>query len=562
MRKIQLLWIFILCYSFSKADFNASLSSNSQYYLKSLGEDDLFRKDFASNNFLDVNYRYSNFNIGTTVESYLPISILSFSNNLEGTNVTNYFLNYSSENLSVELGNFYSQIGNGLIFRTYRDRDLGVDNPLVGASIRYKLSEKLDISGFYGLQRTYFRLVNADITGGEMAFNQSFNDASLKVTGGLVARREPRIDINKPEDELTLAYSGGLDFTYGGFALNAEYAFKGADYNAKNINNRTGKALQLNLSYAQKGFGINAQFRALNNFDFISNRYENGDGTQQPEEPAIGYRLNFLPSFAKIHGYGIYNIYIYQANPNDDIGLALSNFYKVPKKSLLGGKYGMKVGVDYSVFFNQGKAKSVFEENKSTATLTSPDVLYSEFLSFEDKRFQEITLSLEKKFSRDLKLKAQYTYQEFNYFLINEEIKIEGPDNPTTKSNIFVLDGLYKFDRVNSLKFELGYMTSVDGIELEPNPAKKIEDLESQDNWISALLEYTTSWGLSVYVSDLYNFDVGKEHFFTVGSAFAFGQNTVNLYYGKTREGFICVGGVCRLVPETEALNLVLNLKL
>ena len=51
-----------------------------------------------------------------------------------------------------------------------------------------------------------------------------------------------------------------------------------------------------------------------------------------------------------------------------------------------------------------------------------------------------------------------------------------------------------------------------------------------------------------------------KIHYYNIGSGYAFGANRFALNYGRQRGGLICVGGVCRFVPESSGFtaNLIL----
>ena len=66
-----------------------------------------------------------------------------------------------------------------------------------------------------------------------------------------------------------------------------------------------------------------------------------------------------------------------------------------------------------------------------------------------------------------------------------------------------------------------------------------------------------------MYVTDIYNYGNDEEdmqiHYYNVGGSFTKGATRIALNYGRQRGGLVCVGGVCRFVPENTGLTLNLN---
>ena len=46
-------------------------------------------------------------------------------------------MSWSDEDLELTIGNFYDQLGSGMILRTYEERQLGIDNALDGIRLKY-----------------------------------------------------------------------------------------------------------------------------------------------------------------------------------------------------------------------------------------------------------------------------------------------------------------------------------------------------------------------------------------------------------------------------------------
>jgi len=114
-------------------------------------------------------------------------------------------------------------------------------------------------------------------------------------------------------------------------------------------------------------------------------------------------------------------------------------------------------------------------------------------------------------------------------------------------SNAFVFEGVYKFNRKNSLRFELqGLFTKQD-----------------RGNWTAVVLEYSISphWFFSLI--DQYNIgnpDESKRVHYLYGTVGYIRKTTrISLAYGRQREGIFCVGGVCRAVPASNGVNLTIT---
>lgn len=48
-------------------------------------------------------------------------------------------------------------------------------------------------------------------------------------------------------------------------------------------------------------------------------------------------------------------------------------------------------------------------------------------------------------------------------------------------------------------------------------------------------------------------------HFYNVGTIFNKGAYRFQASYGRQRGGLICVGGVCRFVPQSAGVNIGIN---
>lgn len=514
------------CTGQNKGVFNASFESNSQYYFNDIAKN-IRDKDFASNNYLDLSYRYGKFELGGTFESYLPNPLLGYANSYDESGLTKKYISYQNKKLKIRLGDFYEQFGGGLMYRSFRERDIGLDQSTFGLGVNYSPLNFVHLKFIAGKPNFYFDTQDVMLYGADAEMNFDIKDTGFILGFSSLLKQEDFTSKNTSQHDNVKLYSGRLGLNHGNFNLATEFAFKTPDANVLNLYNRKkGKALQISPSYSVKGFGVNVNFRAVDNMQVLHERELDGNGDGRKDEDVFNYNLNYIPSISNIHSSNIYNIYTYQAKQNNEIGFNASVFYKFKKKTFLGGKYGTKVNWNSSVFYSQNN----LENNEGN------------FLYWREKMLSEHGLRVEKKINRQYKLIAEYTYQEYNKFLIEDDIQ----GKELVYSHVFLADLLTKINKKHSIKTELGFMTTKNDL----------------GDWGTVLIEYANSKGLSIFVSDQYNFGSEKKHYYLVGASYAHNKSRIAMSYGETRDGYTCVGGVCKFLPGSKAFSLSLAWKL
>jgi hypothetical protein len=84
-------------------------------------------------------------------------------------------------------------------------------------------------------------------------------------------------------------------------------------------------------------------------------------------------------------------------------------------------------------------------------------------------------------------------------------------------------------------------------------------------NWVGASAEFNFNDKFSLFAMDLVNYGndkkdgENKKHYLNVGGSYRKGSSRVSLGYGRQRGGLVCVGGVCRFVPESTGFSLSFN---
>lgn len=556
LRFILVLFIFSLSFKTvaqeeKKGNFFGGFESNSQYYLDDNELGDFTYPDrFRSNNYLNLNYNYGRWTAGILAEAYEKNALLNYNPKLEGTNVGTYYLNYKTNKLDITGGYFYEQFGSGMILRTWEDRALGINNSIRGGRIVYSPIDQIKFTGLYGQQRSGFGVSKGQIFGFDSDINVSTflnMDISDLSFGFSYVGRQDDITIENPNfNEITNAFSNRLDFIHNSFYATFEYCYK-SDEPAIIFNEldndfiKPGSSFLLNTGYSQKGLGVDLTLRRIENMSFYSERKpdiypENGGSTSINYNDKI---MNFVPALTKQHHYNLANIYVHQAQSRIDYidptimkagetGGQIDVFYNFAKGTKFGGKHGTKVAINYSSWYNlPGEYKY------------NPGDYKTKFFGVSQKYFSDFNIEFTKKINKNLHGNLMYVNQYYDQKLV------VGGD--LVKTNIVAGDITYKFKASKSLRIQAEHMWA---------------DADNK-NWAGATAEFNYNSKLSFYVYDMYNYGndhVEKRvHYYNVGGSYRKGSSRIALNYGRQRGGLVCVGGVCRFVPESKGISLSLS---
>lgn len=525
-------------------EIHGNFDINSQYYFEdeTIGTED-FPEDMGVNGYLNLIFTKGKFEAGLRYESYQP-RLLGFSEQFEGNGVPYRYAKYKADELEITVGNFYEQFGNGQIFRAYFEPGLGVDNSIDGIRVKYNL-KGISFKGIMGQQRFYFDKGPGIIRGGDLEFNlnslvKDLEGSKTKITIGASAvskyQKDENVMLVIPEN--VFSYGGRFNLNRGGFTLGSEYTYKTADPSARNsFSFKNGQALTVNTGYSKRGMGISLAAHTLDN---MFNRSDRNNASLFSE-----LDVNFIPALTKQHSYNLLaTLYPYATQPAGEFAVQGDLFYKFKKGTLLGGKYGTKVTINFS----QARALNVDSLqlnptviNDSTINLDPDREIYeaSLFDFGNDLYWQDINIEISKKLSKKAKIKL--TYQNLIY---NKEV-LEGKKPRIVYANTGIVDLLYKFNRKHALRTEVQALFSE-------------QDL---GDWATLLFEYTYSPHWFVSVMDQYNYGNDEEQihypFGTVG--YIKGGNRISLSYGRQRAGIFCVGGVCRTVPASHAVTVAIT---
>ena len=538
MRKISLTLtaacLTIICFAQDNSgEFHGDFDLNMQSYQ----EDALIGAEAAdeiilNNAYLNINYTKGDFSAGLRYESYLN-ALLDFDDEYKGNGIMFRYATYTIDGLEVTAGNYYEQIGSGLIFRSYENKGLGQDNAMDGVRLKYRPLKGVYLKGFIGKSRTYFTYSDGIIRGAdaEINVNEALNLESktrIIVGQGFVSRFQADINPKFKLPQNVAAYSTRLNIINGGWNYSGEYAIKLNDpigsLTAEGNNYANGNALMSSLTYSQRGFGIVAEMHRVDHMEFRSER------AQEKQ-----YIINYIPTLTKQHTYTLLALNPCATQPEGEFGTQVDVFYKMKKGSLLGGKYGTKISFNFSRINALNGGNSFLNDNSEHTPM---------FISIkgEELYFRDLNLEIYKKINKKIKATGILAKQSYNKDVLEGKTTYG-----TVESTIAIADISYKIKKGHTIRIELQELLADGG----------------DGSWSMGLVEYTVSPHWFFAVQDMYNWgnhDLEKQlHYVNINCGFLSGSNRFAIGYGKKRAGIFCVGGVCKEVPSSNGFSLTIS---
>ena len=560
MKKIvSLLMVFGASFlGFSQEVNTGEIHGDFDLNLQSYQEDELIGATAAdevilNNAYLNLNYIKGNFATGLRYESYLN-ALADYDPEFKGNGIPYRYATYSIDGLEVTVGNYYEQLGSGLIFRSYEEKGLGIDNAMDGVRLKYSPTQGTYLKTFIGKSRTHFAYSDGIFRGadGEININELLSSESKIKTilgGSFISRYQERSNLIFKIPQNVSAYAGRLNLMYGGWNYYGEYAYKINDpanvLSASEMNYASGNAFTQNITFSKRGFGVSAEIHRTDNMTFKSDRDKDGKA----------YLINYIPTLSKPHAYSLLALYPCATQADGEFGMQFDVFYKMKKGTLLGGKYGTKLAFNYSRINGLNGGSSFLNDN----TEHNPMLIS---IKNEELYFHDINLEINKKISKKIKANFVIANQTYNKDFLEGHVP---GDYGVLNSTILITDVSYKIKKGHSLRMELQMLNSKQLEDYSEHGGAYENGLEepAEGDWSMGLLEYTISPHWFFTVQDMYNYgnEISEKqlHYLNLTAGFIKGANRFEIGYGKKREGIFCVGGVCKLVPSSNGFNLSIS---
>jgi hypothetical protein len=531
----------------------AIIQSDAQWYLRDeiLDPSGEFYPDekLLGQGFALFTYTDGDFEAGMRYENYQNV-MLGFPNGFRGEGITYRYARVKRENWDITVGNFYEQFGSGLIFRSYEERGLGLDNAMDGVKILTKINGGIKIKGVLGRQRKYFAKSDGIVRGVDIEWSANelipiLNKKGIITSFGasFVSKFQRGFDpiLNLPENVGSYALRSNLNFK--GYSWTNEWAYKINDPSYDNgYIYRPGEAFISTLTYSKKGLGILASIKRIDNMGFRSDR-----NAQQ-----FDLFINFLPPTSEPHTYALPALYPYATQVNGEIGGQFEISYMIPRGTPLGGKYGTRLNFNSAI--SNSIDKSVLEDG--TRGLKGTQGYISDYLKLGPIRyFQDLNASISHKFSKKYKSQITFYHLEYNKTVLNDGVgDITILENPGMDSviniNAMVWENQFKIPNGQTIRSEL-QLALADGF---------------RGDMAMALVEWTINHDWTLALQDIFNYGhptPSRRIHYPILSLIHFnGPTRVQIGYGRQQQGVFCVGGVCRVVPPSSGLSISLTTSL
>ncbi|MEZ5014791.1 MAG: DUF6029 family protein, partial [Chitinophagales bacterium] len=229
---------------------------------------------------IDAGVRFDMFNNSNLHDPGTPYS---------DAGIGRWYISKKIDNLKITGGYIYEQFGSGLVFRSYEERPLGIDNALVGLEVQYDFGENWTAKVLGGQMKDRFSRFAPVMKGFSVDGNIPTKKPTIIIAPGasMINRTIDQEDMNiivaqingyDLEDRFVPKYNmyaGSIynTLTIGDVSWYVEYAAKTHEA-IKNSNSElvdeAGSVIYSSLSYSTskigEGFGITGQFRMIDNW--------------------------------------------------------------------------------------------------------------------------------------------------------------------------------------------------------------------------------------------------------------------------------------------------------
>ncbi len=517
---------------------SGSFDSSSVYYTP---DKKIARPDdhFGSNNYIKVDYANGRFSAGVQMNAYLP-ALVGYDALADGYKfyLASKYIQWRDKNFDILVGDIFDQYGNGLIFRSFEDRQLGINNSIEGVRVGYNFGRYVAIRGMYGRPRLYTEYSKSWVRGADLSVSladiMKASAITFNIEGSYVNRYQSlsqateywnrihsstmgtgnemtRLQYYGVKPNLNL-YSGRVNFGWNGLTVRGEYVGKGKDIDIDNKYQKGWAALG-EVGYNYKTFSVMGTFRAINNISTMIDVFvpELANGSMNPINTGGGNTINYVPALTRQYTYMLANLNPYQVKPAE-MGGQIDLCYSYRSKS---NRYRYwNFHANFSTFYSLEKIDA------------GQRMLF----------WRDINVDVERQWNKKWKTLILYSFQ----------------DNMDNQAHIFVGDVTHKFNRKMSLRFEVQYLLSGD-------EQSEWDGMHSEGDWVAGLVEFSLAPHWSFYVQDMYNIGQSKMHYYNGGFSYTHNRTRVQLSYGRNRAGYICSGGVCRFSPAYTGVNLMLT---
>lgn len=460
---------------------------------------------------MNLRYNYNGFTATLRVDAFQNSNLKYLTKSMTAYGIGAFSLSKDIGDLSVTAGYIYDQIGSGILFRSYEDRGLLIDNALVGLMMKYKVTKNISVKGFSGQQKnnnginTFYAPIikglniEGDFTANKVhlapglgMINRTLDQSSMDAVVGTI-NSMPIADRFVPMYN-TYAFTGYNTLTFKNLSWYAEGAYKTHEAINNNgvLEDKPGNVEYTTLGWAKKGIALG--FSGKRTEDFVMRT--------SPNQTLLDGMMNWQPVVATIR----------------------------PQRLL--ARY-TPASQDISEMAYKGDVLLAPNDNlNTTVSYTSINTLTG------DKLYREIFADAEYRGIKNWIIGGGIQYMEYNLDIYRQENNLGMMYAITPFAEV-----TYRFDEKHSVRTEWEYQDSK-------------QDLGS---WLFGLVEFNIAPKWSFALSDMYNIKPtpgnDKTHYYNIFTAYTKGPHRFTLAYVKQVAGINCTGGVCRYEPAFSGLK-------
>lgn len=469
---------------------------------------DIHLKQEILENWLNLDYRSGIFSTGIRFDTFQPNDPNPAINRGKIRYSDISFKYISAEigdkrsGINITLGNYYSLFGRGLILKSYEDRNIRIDNNLLGIKVEAGYSD-FYLTALSGMPESF----NNQRTDFIHAFDLEYRGLKALKLGGTFASNTTENE-NEARTQLASLRAAASVWNfdlYGEYGLKQNNDIKNDIFNGDE--NFAGKAVYANLNFYYEAFSISAEYKYYDNFTFTS-----GDGSVIYNTP---------PALKKDHTFMLLNRHPSPLDQNNEQGMQVDVNYSFSDETFVNANYSISRTLDQSSYYQR------------IAGLNLP----------VRTQFREYYVYGHHQWSEKFKTIAAFGY--------NEELSTD------TKNITPILENRYNFDELSSLRFVVEHQSTYNNTTDEKyyTDAFTLEYLRSPDFSLSFVSELKTT--------EPEEGKVLRKVWMFVQLGYRLGEHTdLSLLIGSRQAGNICIGGVCRYEPEFRGVEFKMMTRL
>jgi len=406
------------------------------------------------------------------------------------------------EGLDILVGNYYALLGRGLIIKSYEDRNIRIDNNLLGLKVIGKYAG-FTLTALSGMPENS-QAERKDIL--HLADLEYRIMKGLKIGGTYASNLPPTDGVAKTD-----MASVRLIPSFWDLDLYAEYGVKMNSDVQKNVFNNSeskiGEGFYGNLNFYFGSLSLLAEYKYYDNFSFTSQ-----DGTVIYNTP---------PSLRIEYAYMLPNRHPSPLDANNEQGYQLAAGYSLDVDTYLDAAYTITKTLPEDSYFQR-----VLNSNNPVQT-----------------QLEEFYFQAQRDWSSTLTTIAALAY--------NKEL------STNTKNVTPILEGRYYFGDVNTIKVIVEHQqtTNWQTDEKYYSDVLSVEYLRSPKFSVSLVTELQTKEPETDHtVRKFWGF---------IRFGYKLGYHTdLSILLGTRQAGNICIGGICRYEPEFRGVEVKLLTRL